>query len=209
VRPKSGDTRPVPQVINGAAEDEAASLTTNWPLSMAAARVVELLGAPAAELMGGRSLRVARRYSLCDDDAAEALSRAFEIAIEYRGRVRPEKAAAWFATVVRHEAIRIRRARLRELSLDTAEHETSTNDHEPAREPDPRLPALRAAMRHLTPDQRRALLLYGALDAGRRNGGRYHRIAAATGWSYTKVNRCLAEGRAALRALLIDKPPAT
>jgi len=27
----------------------------------------------------------------------------------------------------------------------------------------------------------------------------------ATGWSYTKVNRCLSDGREALRALLLDE----
>jgi DNA-directed RNA polymerase specialized sigma24 family protein len=32
-------------------------------------------------------------------------------------------------------------------------------------------------------------------------GYSYAEIQAITGWSYTKVNRCLAEGRARLRAL--------
>jgi DNA-directed RNA polymerase specialized sigma24 family protein len=74
---------------------------------------------------------------------------------------------------------------------------------EPEREPDPRLPALRAAMRQLKPDERRALILFYAMDASRGDGGRYRRIMRATGWSYTKVNRSLTEGRAALRALLV------
>ena len=62
-------------------------------------------------------------------------------------------------------------------------------------------------MRQLKPDERRALMLFYAMDPGRRDGGRYRRIMAATGWSYAKVNRCLAEGRAALRALLLDQAP--
>lgn len=164
--------------------------------------------AGALALIEGPFLGVARRYSLCDDDASEALARALEIAVRHRERIRPETATAWFAVVVRHEAIQLRRSRCRELSLDAAKYEPSTEEPTCAREPDPRLPALRAAMHQLKPDQRRALLLFSELDASRGKGGRYRHIMRATGWSYTKVNRCLAEGRAALRALLIGDPSA-
>jgi DNA-directed RNA polymerase specialized sigma24 family protein len=44
----------------------------------------------------------------------------------------------------------------------------------------------------LKPDQRRALALFGF-------GLSYAEICQATGWTYTKVNRSIAEGRAALR----------
>jgi DNA-directed RNA polymerase specialized sigma24 family protein len=165
--------------------------------------------AGALALIEGPFLGVARRYSLCDDDASEALARALEIAVRHHERIRPETAAAWFAVVVRHEAIHLRRSRCRELSLEAAEHEPAVEQPAAEREPDPRLPALRAAMRQLKPDQERALLLFSALDASRGDGGRYRHIMRATGWSYTKVNRCLAEGRATLRALLIDEPLAT
>jgi DNA-directed RNA polymerase specialized sigma24 family protein len=164
-------------------------------------------GGPSAESIEGPFLAVARRYSLCDDDAWEALGRGFEIALRHRGRIRRETAAAWFATVVRHEALRIRRTRCREFHLDTWTHEPPAEEPEPEREPDPRLPALRAAMRQIKPDERRALMLFYAMDSGRRDRGRYRRIMAATGWSYAKVNRCLAEGRAALRALLLEQAP--
>jgi hypothetical protein len=53
-------------------------------------------GDPAAESIEGPFLRVARRYSLCDDDAWEALARGFEIAMRHRERIRPDTAAAWF-----------------------------------------------------------------------------------------------------------------
>ena len=161
----------------------------------------------ATESIEGPFLRVARRYSLCDDDAWEALARGFEIAMRHRERIRPDTAAAWFATVVRHEAMRIRRNRSRELRLDFATHEAPAEEPEPDRDPDPRLPALRGAMRHLKPDERRALILFYAMDPSRGDGGRYRRIMRATGWSYTKVNRCLSEGRAALRALLLHEAP--
>jgi DNA-directed RNA polymerase specialized sigma24 family protein len=101
--------------------------------------------------------------------------------------------------------MRIRRSRSRELHLDPAVHERPANETDPEREPDPRLPSLRAAMRQLKPDERRALILFYAMEASRGDGGRYRHIMRATGWSYTKVNRCLSEGREALRALLLDE----
>ena len=167
--------------------------------------MAERIATTTAESLEGPFLRIARRYSLCDDDAWEALGRGFEIAIRHRHRLRPETAAAWFATVVRHEAMRVRRSRCRDLPLDPAVHEPPAEEPDPEREPDPRLPALRVAMRQLKPDERRALILFYAMDPSRGDGGRYRRIMGATGWSYTKVNRCLSEGRAALRALLLDE----
>jgi len=44
----------------------------------------------------------------------------------------------------------------------------------------------------LKPDERRALLLLGM-------GYSYREIGQGLGWTHTKVNRCIAEGRAALR----------
>ncbi len=50
----------------------------------------------------------------------------------------------------------------------------------------------------LKPDQRRALSLLAI-------GLSYAEIQALTGWSHTKVNRCLSEGRARLRELRRDE----
>jgi DNA-directed RNA polymerase specialized sigma24 family protein len=162
---------------------------------------------PQPEPIEGPFLGVARRHSLCDDDAWDALAQGFEIALRHRHRLRPDTAAAWFATVVRHEAMRIRQRRCRDAHLDITASEQPATGPGSEREPDPRLPALRAAMRQLKPDQRRALILFYAMDASRGDGGRYRRIMRATGWSYTKVNRALTEGRAALRALLVEEQP--
>lgn len=52
----------------------------------------------------------------------------------------------------------------------------------------------------LKPDERTALLLLGL-------GCSYREIAALRGWTHTKVNRSLAEGRAALRRLLTGGEP--
>jgi DNA-directed RNA polymerase specialized sigma24 family protein len=162
---------------------------------------------PPTDSIEGPFLGVARRHSLCDDDAWDALAQGFEIALRHRHRLRPDTAAAWFATVVRHEAMRIRHRRCRDVHLGSTAREPPAAEPEPERWPDPRLPALRVALRQLTPDQRRALILFYAMDASRGDGGRYRRIMRATGWSYTKTNRALTEGRAALRGLLVEDEP--
>ena len=56
-----------------------------------------------------------------------------------------------------------------------------------------------ALLARLKPDQRTALLLLGL-------GFSYREIAELRGWTHTKVNRCLAEGRATLRASSADRP---
>jgi DNA-directed RNA polymerase specialized sigma24 family protein len=53
---------------------------------------------------------------------------------------------------------------------------------------------LRLSYLALDRDERRALSLLAA-------GYSYREIGQLTDWTYTKVNRCVAEGRAALRGL--------
>jgi hypothetical protein len=99
-------------------------------------------GATTSDAIEGPFLNVARRYSLCDEAAWEALARGFEIAIRHRERIHPETAAAWFATVVRHEAMRIRRSRCRDLHLDPSVDMGPLPDDRP-RVPRPRAPRVR------------------------------------------------------------------
>jgi RNA polymerase sigma factor (sigma-70 family) len=54
----------------------------------------------------------------------------------------------------------------------------------------------RVALGRLKPDQRAALLLLAA-------GCSYREVGELRGWTYTKVNRCLNAGRAALRAAAV------
>ena len=62
------------------------------------ALVLELLGAHADSL-----LRVARRYSMCANDAHDAYQRGLEILMRHAGRLDPERAAGWLhAVVYRH-----------------------------------------------------------------------------------------------------------
>ena len=56
-----------------------------------------------------------------------------------------------------------------------------------------RVAEVAGSLRRIKDAERRALALQAA-------GCSYAEIQAITGWTYTKVNRCLAEGRAALRA---------
>jgi DNA-directed RNA polymerase specialized sigma24 family protein len=57
--------------------------------------VLRLVGSQADSL-----LRVARRYSLCADDAHDAYQRSLEILMRHAARLDPERAAGWLHTVV-------------------------------------------------------------------------------------------------------------
>src|SRR5215468_2543350 len=59
--------------------------------------VLELIGSQADSL-----LRVARRYSLCADDAYDAYQRGLEILMRHAERLDPDRAAGWLHTVVNH-----------------------------------------------------------------------------------------------------------
>ena len=59
------------------------------------ALVLELVGSQADSL-----LRVARRYSMCADDAHDAYQRGLEILMRHAARLDPERAAGWLHTVV-------------------------------------------------------------------------------------------------------------
>ena len=60
--------------------------------------------------------RTARRYSLCADDADDALQRALEILLTKAPSDDPRELIRWTQTVVKHEALAVRRDRERILS---------------------------------------------------------------------------------------------
>jgi RNA polymerase sigma factor (sigma-70 family) len=149
--------------------------------------VLRLVGSQADSL-----LRVARRYSLCADDAHDAYQRALEILMRHAARLDPERAAGWLHTVVKHEALAINRSRRRivgsaEPDLDALEARTSASPEERVMSAD-RVARSAEALHGLKPQEVRALWLKAL-------GHSYEQICEATGWSYTKVNRCLSEGR--------------
>ncbi len=149
--------------------------------------VLELVGSQADSL-----LRVARRYSLCHDDAHDAYQRSLEILMRHAERLDPERAAGWLHTVVKHEALAINRSRRQllgsaEVDLDAFESQTADSPEERMLAAD-RIARSAEALHGLKPQEVRALWL-------RALGHSYEQICDATGWTYTKVNRCLAEGR--------------
>jgi DNA-directed RNA polymerase specialized sigma24 family protein len=73
------------------------------------ALVLELVGSQADSL-----LRVARRYSMCADDAHDAhdaYQRGLEILMRHAARLDPERAAGWLHTVVYRHLGTLARAR--------------------------------------------------------------------------------------------------
>ena len=137
-------------------------------------------------------LATARRYSLCPDDAQDAYQGAVEIFIRRAHRLEREGAASWLRTVVKHEALAVRTGRQRLLAagkvdLDEQPASQVRSPEERAADTD-QLTRSAEALQRLKPQEVRALLL-------KAQGHSYREICELTGWSYTKVNRCLTEGR--------------
>jgi RNA polymerase sigma factor (sigma-70 family) len=144
--------------------------------------------------------RTARRHSLCADDAEDAYQRAVEILLVKGPVDEPARLAPWMHTVTKHEAMSIRRSRERLIGGSSPPGADGREGHVldllPAERPGPADRAERAervarsaeALAGLKPQERRALAL-------KAEGYSYLEIRARTGWTYTKVNRCMAEGR--------------
>lgn len=137
-------------------------------------------------------LRTARRHSICSDDAQDAYQRTLELFMARADRLDPARAAGWLHVVVKREALAISRSRRKLVGASALD----ADDHEARR-----LPSLEdrvvsqdvvsraaEALQRLKPQELRALWL-------KAEGHSYNEIATLTGWSYTKVNRCLTEGR--------------
>jgi RNA polymerase sigma factor (sigma-70 family) len=137
-------------------------------------------------------LRTARRFSLCPDDAQDAYQRALEIFMGNAERLDPARAAGWLHVVVKREAQAIRRSRQKLVASD----DVNLDGHEARCLPTPEerlatfdlMQRSAEALQRLKPQELRALWL-------RAEGHSYNEISALTGWSYTKVNRCVTEGR--------------
>ncbi|HEX6117074.1 MAG TPA: RNA polymerase sigma factor [Solirubrobacterales bacterium] len=150
----------------------------------------------AAELVAAHDAalrRTARRHSLCAADAEDAYQRALLVALRKAPAIEPAALARWMHVVTRREAWAVRRGRERTLYGDGQGGPVATGP-EPAEvaERRERIAHAARALATLKPAERRALALLAA-------GLSYAEIGELCGWSYTKVNRLLAEGRAALR----------
>src|SRR5215208_1048619 len=143
---------------------------------------------------GAEILATARRYSASADDAEVAYQRGLEILITKAPTTAEDELVPWLKTVVKHEAFSIRRQR--ERAAPVTDDGELRDPPEPAGTPhdrSERYERLRQgaeALGRLKPQEVRALLL-------KAEGYSYREICAITGWTYTKVNRCLTEGRRA------------
>ncbi len=148
--------------------------------------------------------RTARRYSLDAEDVDDAYQRALEIALTKAPTTDPRDLIRWTHTVVKHEALAVRHGRERLLAYswgdDTAADPVAGlaatgNDPNEQAERSEEVARSREALRALKPAELRALSLLAA-------GHSYAEIGERSGFSQTKVNRVLAEGRDRFRGLL-------
>ena len=144
-------------------------------------------------------LATARRYSDTLDDADDAYQRAAEILLTRGPASTGEEMCRWLRTTVKHEAIAIRRQRQRMVLLGEPEMVPEPTAGQPdTHERAERLERLRLgaqALGRLKPQEVRCLVL-------KAQGYTYNEICERTGFSYTKVDRCLKEGRSAFAARL-------
>jgi RNA polymerase sigma factor (sigma-70 family) len=144
---------------------------------------------------GAQIVATARRYAATPEDAEDAYQRGLEILLRKAPSTSEDDLVPWLKTVVKHEAFALRRHRERHAPItddgDLGERGTpATHTHDQAElYEDLRQGA--EALRQLKPQEIRALQL-------RAEGYSYKEICEITGWTYTKVNRALTEGRQAL-----------
>ena len=143
--------------------------------------------------------RTARRYSICADDAEDAYQRSLEILLTKAPPIEGDNLVRWMQTVTKREALGVRRQRERLLSAprppaDEEDRDPLDSIASDSPEPDDRAASRERvarsneALRALKPQEVQALTL-------KAEGYSYAEIGEITGWTYTKINRCMAEGR--------------
>ncbi|MGE5283308.1 MAG: sigma-70 family RNA polymerase sigma factor [Chloroflexota bacterium] len=151
--------------------------------------------------------KTARRFSLDAGDAEDAYQRALEIVLTKAPTTDPRELIRWTQTVTKHEALAVRRGRERLLGQRQPEWREASGadpvatlpsrlgrpDEEVERRED--VARTREAMRALRPAELQALSLLA-------EGYSYVEIGELTGFSQTKVNRVLAEGRSRFREMV-------
>jgi RNA polymerase sigma factor (sigma-70 family) len=150
------------------------------------------LSRAAVELLStgsGRFKATARRFSLCDADAEDAYQHGLETLLTKAPTPNLGELKPWLHTVIKHEALLIRRQRERMLgaSVSSTPGGFGLGPEERAPEKE-RARRTAEALAQLKPGEVECLLLKAL-------GYSYDEIAEKTGFSFTKVNRCLTEGR--------------
>ncbi len=142
---------------------------------------------------GPSILQTARRYAQTAEDAEDAYQRGLEILLTKAPTTNEDELLPWLKTVIKHEAFALRRQRERngglvgDEALEATPATLTTDEQAELRE---RLRVGAEAMGRLKPQEVRCLVLLA-------EGFSYQEICSETGWTYTKVNRCLTEGRRA------------
>jgi RNA polymerase sigma factor (sigma-70 family) len=144
-----------------------------------------------ATVGAGSFRRTARRYSLCGDDADDAYQRSLEILLTKAPTASRAELRPWLHTVIKHEALALRRQRERVGVADEAaagECAASERNPEEAAASHERVRQTAEALGVLKPNELQCLVLKAL-------GYSYEEISARTGFSWTKVNRSLTQGR--------------
>src|SRR4051794_16515923 len=139
---------------------------------------------------GREIMAVARRYSSTPEDAEDAYQRGLEILLTKAPSTDADDLVPWLKTVVKHEAWALHRARER-AGRPTPPERIDGGAAAPPEDHAERLERLQIgaeALSRLKPQEIRCMLLLA-------EGHSYRQICELTGFSYTKVNRCLSEGR--------------
>jgi RNA polymerase sigma factor (sigma-70 family) len=155
--------------------------------------------------------RTARRFSLDVEDAEDAYQRALEILLTKAPTTDPRELIRWTQTVTKHEAMAVRESREKLLGANIPRDD----DYDPLASvpaggdgPEERaarsevVARSREALAALKPAELRALSLLAS-------GCSYAEIGRITGFSQTKVNRVLAEGRERFRGLIASSEDGT
>lgn len=153
-----------------------------------------------------RLLSIGKQNCPTTEDAEEALQDTFILFIDHFDPTSGAPPLAWltltlkrrcWATYRRQQFLQQKRIASPDSQPD---HGTDTEALDQRRLPDElaaaaeRISATREQLSQLKRDERRAISLLAI-------GYSYHEICDLTAWSYTKVNRCISEGRARLRSL--------
>jgi DNA-directed RNA polymerase specialized sigma24 family protein len=151
-----------------------------------------------------RLLAIGKRNSPTTEDAEEALHDTFILFINHFDPANGAPPLAWLTLTLKRRCwATYRRQQLlhRQQPLPNGDPSAADAGNElldPSRLPDElavvsaNVSEARHKINQLKPDERRALSLLAI-------GYSYREICDLTGWTYTKVNRCISEGRAALR----------
>ena len=154
--------------------------------------------------------RTAQRYSICADDADEALQRALEILLHKAPSEDPRHLVRWTQTVVKHEALAVRAERERTLAGPAAATPVPGREDWVAMLPaEVAGPAERAERHEAIERSREALATLKPQEVRTlgllAEGYSYREIADITGYSPRKVNRAITEGRERFRHFLIRR----